>query len=168
MSDDTTPSSNPPEQPNPFGSATTSAPAGPLPAGGSRPVLDKSEIEAGKVMALLVYAIGFFIPLFWIVPFVTRDNRFSLYHAKQGLLLCIIGFGGGVVLQVLTLILAAVTAGIGACLGLPLFGVFMLGYLALNIIGLINAINGQVKPLPVIGLWAERWFASIDIKPKMS
>jgi hypothetical protein len=58
--------------------------ADPLPTPRStRPVLDQAEISAGSLMAILVYTFNFFWPFFWVVPMLMRDNRISLYHAKQ-------------------------------------------------------------------------------------
>ena len=44
--------------------------------------------------------------------------------------------------------------------GVPLaLGIFLL---VLNILGLVNAVNGQAKPVPVIGKWGEDWFKGLQ------
>lgn len=101
-----------------------------------------ADVEGGKVLAILSYL----IPLVFIVPLIQKDNHFSLFHAKQVLLL-MIGY-------VIASIVATITCGVGFILYLPLF--------VFNIMGLIFAIQGQYKPLPLIGNWAEEWFKSIS------
>jgi uncharacterized membrane protein len=122
-----------------------------------------AEIEGGKVMAVLVYAIAFVFPLFWIVPLVMRDNRFSLYHAKQGLVLFVVGVIAYVVLAIGTIVLAFVTCGFGALLAWPVMLGFAIFLIVLNIIGLVNAAQGRAAPLPAIGRWGEKWFAGINV-----
>lgn len=157
MSDETTP------PPNPIPSPVPPTIPGPIPPrGGGRPVLDQAEISAGSVMAILVYAINFVFPLFWIVPLIMRDNRFSLYHAKQGLTMFLIGVIACAILGGLT----AATLGLGACISVPVMSLIGVAGFVLNIFGLVYAITGQVKPLPIIGVWGERWFGNIDVKPR--
>lgn len=87
-----------------------------------------------KTMAALAYfGILFFLPLV-----VTPDSKFGKYHANQGLLLLILGFALSVV--VIIPILGWLVAFVGWIFELVCF-----------IIGLINAINGEEKPLPLIG-----------------
>lgn len=113
-------------------------------------------------MAILVYIFNFFWPFFWVVPMLKRDNRFSLYHAKQGLTLLLIGAISCLVFGALTV----ATFGLGACISVPVMGLLGVAGFVLNIFGLVYAIKGQVKPLPIIGVWGERWFGNIDVKPR--
>jgi len=131
--------------------------ADPLPTPRStRPMLDQAEISAGSLMAILVYTFNFFWPFFWVVPMLKRDNRFSLYHAKQGLtffmfsLVFMVVIGVGVV---------------GGKLSTLEGGVIWILVLGINAVGLLRAIKGQVKPLPIIGSFGERWFGNVDVKP---
>lgn len=132
----------------------------------ARPILSPDEINAGKAMAILVYAVALVLPLMWIVPLLMRDNRFSLYHAKQALMHFLVSAVGGAAAGVVTFILGLLTLGAGFCL-LPLvwiaWAVFHYGLL---IIGIVNAANGQTKPLPIIGRWAESLFSGVDVKPQ--
>ncbi len=93
-------------------------------------------------MAALAYIL-FFLPLV-----VCPDSTFARYHANQGLLVLILGVGGSIVLAILGVILALVRLWFLSSL---LSIVFSLAVLALVVIGIINAVNGQAKPLPVIG-----------------
>ena len=66
-------------------------------------------------------------------------------YAKQSLILWIAGVAVGVVSSVLAVICVGIIVGIVGSLGLLVF----------NVMGLINAVKGQMKPLPLIGKWGE-------------
>lgn len=91
-------------------------------------------IEDVKVVSALAYVI-FFIPLL-----TNPNNDFAKYHANQGLNLLLLGLA----IQVLGWILPF----LGWFLILPLG---MILVLVLFVMGLINALNGEKKPLPLIG-----------------
>ena len=120
------------------------------------------EIEDGKAMAILCYALNFAHLPFWIVPLVMRDNEFSLYHAKQCLTVFLVMAGSAIVGGLVCFVLAF------ACIGFLLMPLLILalagGGITLNIIGLINTSKGECKPLPVIGGLAESWFGGIRKK----
>ena len=107
--------------------------------------LDPQEVEKGKLFAILGYIIG----ILCIVPLIQKDNAFSLYHAKQVLLLIL----AGIALSFLNVI---------PCLGQIVWGLGTLFLFVLDIIGLINAIKGEAKPVPLIGKYAEEWFKGIQ------
>jgi hypothetical protein len=58
------------------------APAAAIPA---------KEIEEGKAFAILSYVLSLIGLPFFLVPLITRNNAFSLFHAKQCLLLWLAG-----------------------------------------------------------------------------
>ena len=111
--------------------------------------LPQAEIDSGKVWAIL----GYIIPILCIVPFVQKDNRFALFHAKQQLVVIIVM----VALSVLSIIPFV------GCVIAPLSLVAGLVFL---IMGLINAINGRMKPLPLIGTFAIDWFKGMQATPR--
>jgi uncharacterized membrane protein len=115
------------------------------------PALSEAEIAGGKTFAILSYALSFVGLPFFIIPLVMRNNDYSLYHAKQTLILWLTG----IALIVLSTILAAVC--VGVIIGLA-GGIFLL---VLNVLGLMASINGEVKPLPVIGRYGEEWFKGV-------
>ena len=49
----------------------------------------QEDVEQGKLLAILSYI----IPLVSLVPLIQKDNHFSLFHAKQVLLLAICDTG---------------------------------------------------------------------------
>jgi uncharacterized membrane protein len=129
----------------------TPAPS-PMPSEQPGPQMSAGEVQDGKVFAILCYVINILGFPFWLVPLILRNNDFALYHAKQCLMLWIFGVIGGIVGTVLIPVF---------CIGAVILGVVIVAMLVFNIIGLINALNGLTKPLPLIGPYAERWFASL-------
>lgn len=93
---------------------------------------DAQDIEKNKVMALLAYII-FLIPLL-----AAKDSKFARFHTNQGLVL----FLGGIIASVV-----AVIPVIGWIIA-PIAGLVIT---VLAIIGILNALNGRAKELPVIG-----------------
>ena len=93
---------------------------------------DKDDIEKNKVMGLLAYIL-FFIPLL-----AAKDSPFARYHANQGLVLFICGLISSVlwIIPILGWIIA------------PILSIVIT---VLAVIGIINALNGKAKELPIIG-----------------
>lgn len=111
-------------------------------------VADPADIEKNKVMAVLAY-LGILV----LVPILAaKDSKFARYHANQGLILFITWIAVMVVVGCpLTLFQIFVHIKfLGCCLDLVPFALFI-GLLVLAIMGIINAVNGVMKPLPVIG-----------------
>jgi uncharacterized membrane protein len=108
----------------------------------------KKTSDNDKIMGVLAY-LGVLV----LIPLLAaKDSKFAQFHAKQGLTL----FLGEVILFVLnwvvTIILFSSVAGlgIGSLLSIVLWVVGVL-FVVLSIIGIINVINGEQKPLPVVG-----------------
>jgi len=101
-----------------------------------------SEVEEGKIFAFL----GVFLTLigFLIVLLAKKDNRYAMYYAKQGLVL----FIAYVIVMILGMI--------------PIIGWFVImpiGYLVmfiLWIVGIVYAFSGEMKPIPLIGKFADK------------
>jgi uncharacterized membrane protein len=94
------------------------------------------EIQQGKTMAIVAYLL-FFVPL---LMDDMRKNKFVMFHTEQSL--------ANFILAVIISILGSLT-----CFG------FFLGCVpfVFCIIGIINAANGEVKPLPIIGQYGEKF-----------
>lgn len=124
---ETTSSSMPPPASGPVSASmydTASATAyGPNPA----------DVEKNKVFAILAY-----LGILFIVPLLAaKESPFAMYHANQGLVLFLFAVALGI-------IGAVPVIGLISLLGWIPHVVFM-------IMGIINAANGQMKPLPLIG-----------------
>lgn len=89
--------------------------------------------EKNKGIAALAYLL-FFIPLI-----VCKDDEFAMYHANQGLLLLIFGWGGSFILGLIPII------------GWLLLLVFPLITFIFFVLGVVTALKSEKKPLPLIG-----------------
>jgi uncharacterized membrane protein len=103
------------------------------------------------MMAVLAYII-FFIPL---LTGAHKTSPFARYHTNQGTVLFLAAVALGVVYGIVTAILTALLLRAGAW---GLWGVIttILGLVwlvpgILCVVGIINAVKGRMKPLPVIG-----------------
>lgn len=99
----------------------------------STTVFAPEDIEKNKVISALAYFI-FFLPLI-----VSADSKFGRFHANQGLLLLITAIAGSIILGLIPII------------GWVLLPLFSLAIFVLAIVGLVGAINGKAKDLPIIG-----------------
>lgn len=107
---------------------------------------DAKDVEENKAIAVLSY-----IWILWIVPFLTKkESKFAQFHAKQGLVL----FVAEVVISVVVQVIAVLTLGVGVVL----FPLLALGSLILSIMGILNAWNGKMQDLPVVGNFAHKFF----------
>lgn len=96
---------------------------------------DPKDVEQNKVMAILAY-------IFFLIPLLAaKDSKFAMYHANQSLVLFIIGIAGNIIGGILFFVY------IGVCVT----SLVNLAWLVLAIIGIINASNGEMKPLPIVG-----------------
>lgn len=121
------------------------APAVPPPPGAV--TTEAADVEKNKVFAVLSYL----PPLLFLVPLLAaRESKFAMYHCNQGLVLTLTAIAVGICNMVLGMIL----------LFIPFLGWFLMsvlnlavfvGTIALVVLGIINAVNGVCKPLPVIG-----------------
>ena len=88
----------------------------------------------------ILSAIGY-VGILFLVPYLTNPkNTFAVFHANQGLLLLIVA----VVINAIGSIIPV----IGWFIILPLGGIFTL---VLFILGVISALKGEEKRLPLIG-----------------
>lgn len=105
-----------------------------IPPAQSQPETKKKNIG----MAVVAYIL-FFIPLLT----ESKNDPFVKYHTKQGLLLFIAWLVTGVLLRIPIISLFS----------WPL-GIFVL---VLFVMGILNALSGKEKPLPLIGQFGEKF-----------
>lgn len=89
-----------------------------------------------KTMAIVAWFI-FFVPLLTD----QKDSEFVKFHVNQSLVLTLVSFAGYIISSILVVVL----------IGLLLLPVVGIGVFVLWVIGLMSAINGERKPLPIIG-----------------
>lgn len=92
------------------------------------------EVDNNKVFAALAYII-FFLPLI-----VCKDSAFGKFHANQGLILLLAG--------IVVNIVGWIVPFIGPLLILPIGSLVILVF---AILGIINALKGEMKRLPLVG-----------------
>lgn len=94
-------------------------------------MFEAEQVEKGKVLAILMYV----FPILFFLPLVSAENKteYMMFHANQALLLFI--------LEIIASATAAIIIG------------FFVGVFALvcAILGIVSAVNGTDKPLPLIG-----------------
>ena len=94
-------------------------------------------------------ALGY-VGILFLIPLLAGKTDYTRFHANQGLVLfiadVILGIAAGIVGAILGFIpiLGAVIAGI-------IGGAASIFSLILMIIGIVNAAQGEMKPLPIIG-----------------
>jgi len=108
--------------------------------------MDEKMVSEGKGLAWLSYlGILLLIPLL-----VNKDNEYSKFHVKQGivLLVCTLIYSSGMyILHFIPFI---------NCLGwIIAFGIWLF-FLILTIMGIVNALTGKTESLPFIGQFAEK------------
>lgn len=96
----------------------------------------KKDVDEFKLHAILAY-----FGLLVLVPILSaKDSKFAQFHANQGLILLIVSIGVYTVGSFLPFI--------GWFIILPIGGIFCF---VLAVMGIINAANGEMKELPIIG-----------------
>lgn len=95
---------------------------------------DPADIEKNKVLCLFSYlGILFLIPLL-----ACQDSKFARYHVNQGIILFLANLILGAVAVIP--ILGWIVGGVGSIIAFVLM-----------IIGIVNAVQGRAKELPIIG-----------------
>ena len=97
-----------------------------------------------------VYGILSYIGILFLVPLLAGKTQFARFHANQGIVLFIADVILGILIGITTGVLSLLGV-IGWILGGIISGVLGLGIFILMIMGIVNAANGEMKPLPVIG-----------------
>lgn len=93
---------------------------------------DKDDIENNKIMAVLAYIL-FLIPLL-----AAKESPFAKFHTNQGLVLFIAGLISSAIFII-------------PIIGWIITPILSIVVMVLAVIGIINALNGKAKELPVIG-----------------
>lgn len=116
--------------------------------------------DNGKNAGIVSY-IG---PLGWLIAYFAMHNdkktELGSYQLRQTLLLYIASFAFYVAMYILILLSVFISLLLASLLGIIMW-LGGLGLLVLWIIGLIGAINGEKKPIPLIGEKAQTMFPGI-------
>lgn len=102
---------------------------------------DEEDIKSNTVMAVFAY-----LGALCLVPLIARrESAYTMFHANQGLVLFIISCATGVLMRAL-----ADIPFVGTVLSLVLSAVDI-ALLVFMIAGIVNAVKGRAKELPIIG-----------------
>ena len=95
-------------------------------------------MEGNKLLAAISY-----IGILFLVPLLAaKDDAFARYHANQGLVLFIANIAAAIVGFILGFI---------PVIGIIVAWIIRIALFVLMILGIINALKGEMKPLPLIG-----------------
>lgn len=96
----------------------------------SRKNVGAAQSEPNKLFAVLSY-----INILFVLPYLLcRDDEFAMFHARQGMILCVV---------------SVIAEALGSLLGLRWVATLLSIYFILK--GAGNAANGKMEPLPYIG-----------------
>ena len=95
-------------------------------------------MEGNKLLAAISY-----IGILFLVPLLAaKDDAFARYHANQGLVLFIANIAAAI---------AGFILGFIPVIGIIVAWIIRIALFVLMILGIINALKGEMKPLPFIG-----------------
>lgn len=114
--------------------------------------------QEDNLVAILSYLtlIGFIVA---IILHGQKKTALGAYHLRQALGFMIVAIVASVGFMIVSTILAFIPF-LGWIAALLLSLALTLGVLALWIIGLLNALNRQMKPLPLIGGYSDQYLAN--------
>lgn len=127
--------------------------------GGGAGVAPRSRDQTSNLFAVLSYVsliASVVVGVAWVfavVALILKRDAYSLYHAKQAVTLLIVSFVAYLVCVPLIVVFFV---------GIPLMIAVVIGSLVLAIIGTVNASRGEMKPLPLVGGWAEAWWSGLQ------
>jgi fumarate reductase subunit D len=99
----------------------------------------KTSSKELNIMALLSY-----IGILCLIPLLTKpQDEFVKFHLKQGLVI----FIGEIATMFLFWILAFL---------FPLWWLLNLGWFILSIVGIVNVVKNEQKPVPFVGKYADK------------
>jgi len=112
--------------------------------------------KPGRNAAFLAYL----LPIVgWLyVLLFRRKDEFAVYHAKQSMMLTMTAVGAPAVWALFAWIVSWLPLA-GPIISVALFALVILAYIFLAatwVIGMVYALQAKMKPVPVVGGWAER------------
>jgi uncharacterized membrane protein len=119
--------------------------------------------RSSRYLAFFAYLLS--LPGALFVLFARRDDPFAVYHARQSLAITI----AAIVVPLAWAVIAWACAWIptvGVLVGLSLFALVIAAYLGLLvswIAGMIFALRGQARPVPLVGARATRRVNAITV-----
>ncbi len=107
---------------------------------------EQTDIASNKAFAALAY-LGILV----LIPILAAPNsKFARFHSNQGLALLIVNVVTSIALSIIRIAMYAIADPLGRIISVITWAVGIL-ILVLAIIGIINAVQGKAKELPLIG-----------------
>ncbi len=147
MTDETTQGATPPPPPE--------APATPPPPPEPPPAPEPSTAPAGDNRTIMV--VLSYLGLLALIPLLVEKNDAEVqWHAKHGLVLTAAEFVLFIGLQIVTMILGAISGGLGCLIGI-LTPVLALGILVLHVVCILKGLKGERFIVPKVSEFADRF-----------
>lgn len=111
-----------------------------------------------RYLAFLAYLLS--LPGALLVLFLRRSDAYTRYHAAQSLMIALVALLAPLVWAIIAWSLAWIPT-VGAMLGVSLFALVIAALVGLAvswITGMVYALQGRLKPVPLVGGLAERLF----------
>lgn len=106
----------------------------------------KEDVEKNKPMAILAY-------LSWLVlipVFFAKKSKFARYHANQGLVIAIAETVYALITKLVVEIVWSFSVKMGVLFETTM-GLCNIVFITLTVIGIVNAVRGEMKELPTFG-----------------
>lgn len=131
-------------------------PSPPPPAAPAPPPQEPVAAEVVSDNRNLMIVLSYLWLLALIPLLVEKDDREVQWHAKHGLVLTVVETVAMIGLQVIVMILSAISGGLGCVFGL-LVPILMLAILVVHVVCIVKGVNGQRFLLPGISEFADRF-----------
>lgn len=136
----------------PSNAAPPPPPAAPKPPSETAAKAPEVVSDNRNIMIVLSY-----LGLLALIPLlVEKDDREVQWHAKHGLVLTVVEVVVFIGLQVVIMLLGAVSGGLGCIFGL-LIPIFIIAVLIVHILCIVKGVNGQRFLVPGISEFADRF-----------
>ena len=112
--------------------------------------------KPGRNAAFLAYLLPI-VGWLYVLLFRRKDD-FAVYHAKQSMMLTMTAVGAPTVWALFAWVFSWLPLA-GPIISVALFALVILAYIFLAatwVIGMVYAFQAEMKPVPVVGGWAER------------
>ncbi|MGN1249951.1 MAG: zinc ribbon domain-containing protein [Candidatus Spyradocola sp.] len=107
----------------------------------------KSDIARNRLMAALSY-----LSVLVLIPvFAAKDSPYARFHAAQGVNLLILSVLWAIVAAIIGAIFGAIGVGVLSVLWGIVFWVITIALALLMVIGILGALQGRARELPLIG-----------------
>ncbi|RLE22043.1 MAG: hypothetical protein DRJ65_14735 [Acidobacteria bacterium] len=149
MTDETPQGATPPPPPE----APATPPPPPEPP--AQPAPEPSTAPAGDNRTIMI--VLSYLGILALIPFLVEKNDTEVqWHAKHGLVLTAAEFVLFIGLQIVTMILGAISGGLGCLIGI-LIPVLALGILVLHVVCILKGLKGERFIVPKVSEFADKF-----------